>query len=584
MKNYRRLLRYLRPYVWPYFTMAMVCMAGYSATSGALPFLVQRVIDDVFAQKDKTSLFYLPFLIIGVFAFRGFVNFGDNYLTDYVGLRIINDVRDGLNRHLQSLSLSFFQRHPTGTLISRVTNDVSLVRSALTNSVASLIRDTTSLLALIVVAFLKDWVLATIAFVVFPASVLPITRMSKKIKRFTKRGQVAKGNLTNLLQESIQGNRIVKAFGMEKYEIDRFQEENQRVFKQSIRGSRTQAVVTPAMELLASLAIGAVVWYGGSSVIAGGRTQGEFMAFMTAMFLMYQPFKHLTRTYTTIQQGLAGAERIFEVLDEESEIKDRADARPISGFSRMIEFHDVSFGYGDELVLNNINLKIRAGEMVALVGMSGVGKSTLADLIPRFYEVTSGKITIDGADIRDVTLQSLRFQIGMVSQHTFLFNDTVRNNIAYGDPSKDMDHIVAAAKAAYADDFIMALPQGYDTMIGELGMRLSGGQRQRLAIARALLKDAPILILDEATSSLDTDSERLVQEALENLIVRRTSLVIAHRLSTIRKATRIVVLVDGSIVEEGTHEELLARKSEYSRLYTLQFLKDEGTSHGEILH
>ncbi|MBI2350888.1 MAG: lipid A export permease/ATP-binding protein MsbA [Deltaproteobacteria bacterium] len=584
MKNYRRLLRYLRPYVWPYFAIAMVCMAGYSATSGALPFLVQRVIDDVFAQKDKTSLFYLPFLIVGVFAFRGFVNFGDNYLTAYVGLRIINDVRDGLNRHLQSLSLSFFQRHPTGTLISRVTNDVSLVRSALTDSVASLIRDTTSLLALIVVAFLKDWVLATIAFVVFPASVLPITRMSKKIKRFTKRGQVAKGNLTNLLQESIQGNRIVKAFGMEKYEIDRFQEENQRVFKQSIRGSRTQAVVTPAMELLASLAIGAVVWYGGSSVIAGGRTQGEFMAFMTAMFLMYQPFKHLTRTYTTIQQGIAGAERIFEVLDEESEIKDRVDARPISGFSRMIEFHDVSFGYGHELVLNNINLKIRTGEMAALVGMSGVGKSTLADLIPRFYEVTSGKITIDGVDIRDVTLQSLRFQIGMVSQHTFLFNDTVRNNIAYGDPSKDMDHIVAAAKAAYAHDFIMALPQGYDTMIGELGMRLSGGQRQRLAIARALLKDAPILILDEATSSLDTDSERLVQEALENLIVRRTSLVIAHRLSTIRKATRIVVLVDGSIVEEGTHEELLARKSEYSRLYTLQFLKDERTSHGEILH
>ena len=584
MKNYRRLLRYLRPYVWPYFTIAMVCMAGYSATSGALPFLVQRVIDDVFAQKDKTSLFYLPFMIIGVFAFRGLVNFGDNYLTDYVGLRIINDVRDGLNRHLQFLSLSFFQRHPTGTLISRVTNDVSLVRSALTDSVASLIRDTTSLLALIVVAFLKDWVLATIAFVVFPASVLPIIRMSKKIKRFTKRGQVAKGNLTNLLQESIQGNRIVKAFGMEKYEIDRFQEENQRVFKQSIRGSRTQSVVTPAMEILASLAIGAVVWYGGSSVIAGGRTQGEFMAFMTAMFLMYQPFKHLTRTYTTIQMGLAGAERIFEVLDEESEIKDRAGARPISGFSRMIEFHDVSFGYGGELVLNNINLKIRAGEMVALVGMSGVGKSTLADLIPRFYEVTSGKIAIDGADIRDVTLQSLRFQIGMVSQHTFLFNDTVRNNIAYGDPSKDMDHIVAAAKAAYADDFIMALPQAYDTMIGELGMRLSGGQRQRLAIARALLKDAPILILDEATSSLDTDSERLVQEALENLIVRRTSLVIAHRLSTIRKATRIVVLVDGSIVEEGTHEELLARKSEYSRIYTLQFLKDEGTSHGEILH
>ncbi|TAJ80630.1 ABC transporter ATP-binding protein, partial [bacterium] len=422
------------------------------------------------------------------------------------------------------------------------------------------------------------------AFVVFPASVLPITRMSKKIKRFTKRGQVAKGNLTNLLQESIQGNRIVKAFGMEEYEITRFREENQKVFKQSIRGSRIQAVVTPAMELLASFAIGAVVWYGGSSVIAGGRTQGEFMAFMTAMFLMYQPFKHLTKTYTTIQQGIAGAERIFEIMDEESEIKERPGARPAPGFSRMIGFHDVSFGYGRKLVLNNINLKIRAGEMVALVGMSGVGKSTLADLIPRFYDVTSGRITIDGTDIREATLQSLRSQIGIVSQHTFLFNDTVRNNIAYGDPSKNMEHIVAAAKAAHAHDFIMAMPQGYDTAIGEMGMRLSGGQRQRLAIARALLKDAPILILDEATSSLDTDSERLVQEALENLMIRRTTLVIAHRLSTIRKATRIVVLVDGAIVEEGTHEELLSRQSEYNRLYTLQLLEDEGASRGKLLH
>lgn len=584
MKIYLRLLKYLKPYVWPYFTMAMVCMVGYSATSGVLPFLVQKVFDDVFARKDQTVLSYIPFVIIGVFALRGFLNFGQSYLTDYVGLRIINDVREAVNRHVQFLSLSFFQRHPTGTLISRATNDVSLVRSALTDSVASIMRDSTSLIALIVVAFLKDWVLASIAFVVFPASVLPVARLSRKIKRFTKRGQVAKGNLTNLLQESIQGNRIVKAFGMEEYEIGRFRDENQRVFKQSIRACRAQAVVTPAMELLASLAIGAVVWYGGSSVIEGGRTQGEFMAFMTAMFLMYQPFKHLTRTYTTIQQGIAGAERIFEVLDVESEIKDRPAAGPAPAFSQMIEFHKVSFGYGRKLVLRNINLKISAGEMVALVGVSGVGKSTLADLMPRFYDVTSGKISIDGVDIRDVSLRSLRSQIGIVSQHTFLFNDTVRNNIAYGDPSRDIDHVVAAAKAAHAHDFIIAMSQGYDTIIGEMGMRLSGGQRQRMAIARALLKDAPILILDEATSSLDTDSERLVQEAVENLIVRRTTLVIAHRLSTIRKATRIVVLVDGSIVEEGTHEELLALKSEYSRLYTLQLLEDETTSHGKTLH
>lgn len=564
--------------------MAMVCMVAYSATSGVLPFLVESVFDDVFAQKDQTALFYLPFVIVGVFAFRGLMNFGQIYLTDYVGLRIINNIRNAINHHLQFLSLSFFQHHPTGTLISRVNSDVFLVRSALTQSVASVLRDTTSLMALTAVAFYMDWVLAAIAFVVFPASVLPVVRLSRKIRRFTKRGQITMGNLATLLQESIQGNRIVKAFGMEDYESRRFAQENQRLFKEFLRVSRMKAVVTPAMELLASLAIGAVVWYGGSSVIEGGRTQGEFMAFMTAMFLMYQPFKHLTRSYAMIQQGIAGAERIFEILDAEPEIKDRPGARPAAAFSREIELCDVSFAYGHKLVLRNINLKIKKGELVALVGVSGVGKSTLADLIPRFHDVTSGRITIDGVDIRDVTLESLRSQIGIVSQRTFLFDDSIKNNIAYGDRSKGMDHIVAAAKAAHAHDFIVAKPQGYDTVVGEMGMKLSGGQQQRLAIARALLKDAPILIMDEATSSLDTESERLVQEALENLMVRRTTLVIAHRLSTIRKATRIVVLVDGLIVEEGTHEELLARKTEYSRLYALQLFEDEGASRGKILH
>lgn len=564
--------------------MAMVCMLGYSATSGVMPFIVQKVFDDVFAQKDRAVLSYLPFAIVGVFGFRGLMNFGQSYLTDYVGLRIITDIRNAINRHLQFLPLSFFQQHPTGTLITRVNADVSLVRSALTDSVASLMRDSTSLLALIAVAFLKDWVLATIAFVVFPVSVLPVMRLSKSIKRFTKRGQITRGTLTALLQESIQGTRIVKAFGMEEYESERFARENLRLFKQFVRASRAKAVVTPAMELLASTAIGAVVWYGGLSVIGGGRTQGEFMAFMSAMFLMYQPFKHLTRTYSAIYQGMAGAERIFEVLDFAPEIRDRPGSRHAPHLSRGISLHNVSFGYGRRLVLNNINLNINLGELVALVGVSGVGKSTLADLIPRFYDVTSGRITIDGVDIREVTLESLRSQIGIVTQHTFLFNDTVKNNIAYGDRSKDMDQIVAAAEAAHAHEFIMALPQGYDTVIGELGMRLSGGQRQRLAIARALLKDAPILILDEATSSLDAESERFVQEALENLMARRTTLVIAHRLSTIRKADRIVVLVKGTIVEEGTHEELLARKTEYSRLYALQLLEDEGAWPGRLLH
>jgi len=409
-------------------------------------------------------------------------------------------------------------------------------------------------------------------------------RLSKKVKRFTKRGQVRTGIVTMLLQESIQGNRIVKAFGMESYESGRFARETSRVLRESLRVSRTKSIVTPAMELLAAFAIGAVVWYGGWSVIAGGRTQGEFMAFMAAMFLMYQPFKGLTKTYTAVHQAIAGAERVFEILDVEPDIRDKPNALRAPGFQRELEFRDVSFGYGRELVLRNINLRIRFGEMIALVGVSGVGKSTLADLIPRFYDVTSGSIAIDGVDIRDVTLTSLRSQIGIVSQHTFLFNDTVRNNIAYGRPDKGLEEIVAAAKAANAHEFIAALPNGYDTEIGEMGMQLSGGQRQRLAIARALLKDAPILILDEATSSLDVESEKLVQEALENLMTERTTLVIAHRLSTIRKADRIVVLVGGTIAEQGTHEELLARQSEYSRLYSLQLLEEEKATSPETVH
>jgi subfamily B ATP-binding cassette protein MsbA len=562
----------------------MICMLGYGATDGVLPFLVQHVMDDVFARKDMVTLTYLPIVIILVFAVRGVMNFGQSYLGDYVGLRIINDVRNRLNRHLQSLTVSFFYRHPTGTLISRVNNDVVLLRAALTDALASFMRDATSVLVLTIVAFLKDWVLASIAFIVFPASVLPVMRLSKKIKRFTKRGQISTGTLTALLQESIQGNRIVKAFGMEEYESQKFANENGKLFKQTLRASRIKSIVAPSMELLASFAIGGVVFYGGWSVVGGGRTQGEFMAFMAAMFLMYQPFKGLTKTYTLVHQGIAGAERVFEILDERPEVEDKPNALEAAPFSDALEFCNVSFGYGEKLVLKNISLKIKAGEMVALVGVSGVGKSTLADLIPRFYDATSGKITMDGVDIRDLSLKSLRSQIGVVAQHTFLFNDTVRNNIAYGHPEWDFRDVVASAQAAYAHDFVSAMPNGYESMVGELGMQLSGGQRQRLAIARALLKNAPILILDEATSALDAESEKLVQEALENLMTKRTTLVIAHRLSTIRKADRIVVLVDGTIVEEGTHEELLARKNEYSRLYTLQLLEDESSVRRATLH
>jgi subfamily B ATP-binding cassette protein MsbA len=578
------LLEFLRPYVWPHFLVATICMLGYGATDGALPFVVQWMMDDVFVKKNVTNLYYVPLAVIGIFLIRGILNFGHSYLSDYVGLRIVQDVRNRLARHLQYMSLSFFSRHPSGTLISRVSSDVTLLRFALTDALVSLLKDSTSLIVLVTVAFMMDWFLASIAFVVFPASVLPVMRLSRKVKRFAKRGQISTGTLTAFLQESIQGNRIVKAFGMEEYENQRFAKENQRLFRQSLRASRIRGMVAPVMELLAAFGIGGVVWYGGSSVVGGARTTGEFMAFMTAMFLMYQPFKSLTRTYTSVHQGLAGAERVFEILDESPAIKDRPEARPAPRFSRAIEFHDVSFAYGATPVLKGVNLVIRAGEMVALVGISGAGKSTLADLIPRFYDIGSGRITMDGIDIRDLTLESLRAQIGIVTQHTFLFNDTVRNNIAYGDPKRGMEDVVAAANAAHAHEFVTAMPKGYDAMVGELGMQLSGGQRQRLAIARALLKDAPILILDEATSSLDSESERLVQDALEKLMTTRTTLVIAHRLSTIRKADRIVVLVDGEIAEEGTHEELLSLKGAYSRLHSLQLLENETAGELEALH
>jgi subfamily B ATP-binding cassette protein MsbA len=546
-------------------------MLAFSATNGVLPFLVERVFDDIFTQKNVQALHLLPLLIIATFLFRGVVNFGHSYLLEYIGQRIVADLRNALSAHLQSLPLSYFHKTPTGTILSRVTNDTTLVREALTQSVASMMCDATTLMILIVVAFLKDWFLALLAFIVFPLTILPLTQLYKKVRTSSKMGQGSLGKLTALLQEAIQGNRVVKAFNMEAYERERFAVENRRLFRYAMKAGRLRAFVPPMVELVAACGIAAVVWYGGASVISGERTQGAFIAFLTALLLLYEPFKHLTRTNATVQNGLAAAERLFELLDQRSDIQERPGARVLTGIGQEIRFSDVSFRYQQDWVLKQVNLEIRAGEVVALVGPSGGGKSTLADLIPRFYDVNEGRITIDGMDVREVTLQSLRSQIAVVTQFTFLFNDTVRNNIAYGTPSRPLEEVEAAARAAHAHEFIIALPQGYDTEIGELGVRLSGGQRQRLAIARALLKNAPILILDEATSSLDNESERLVQAAIEELMAGRTVLVIAHRLSTIHRADRIIVLANGGIVEEGRHEELLALNAQYRKLYDLQF-------------
>ena len=585
MKTYFRLVKYLKPYIWPHLVFAVICMLGHSATSGAMPFITKKIFDDVFANKDQTILAVLPFIIVGIFLLRGLASFGQEYLMAYISSRVVTDIRNKLHAHTLTLSLSFFHRYPSGNLVSRITGDVGVAAGAMTDAVVSALRESTSLIALIIAAFYMDPWLALLSFVVFPASVLPVMKLGKRIRRFTKKGQAKIGFLLTLLHETIQGTRIVKAFGMESYEKERFDKESERLFRLGIRATRTRAMVGPITELLSAFAIGGVVWYGGASVIGGSRTQGQFMAFLTAMFMMYQPFKKLASTNSMVQQGIAAAERVFEIFDTRSDIQDKLGAKPAAKFSHAIEFHNVSFSYGHKPVLKNIDLKIGAGEMVALVGVSGVGKSTLADLVPRFYDVSAGTITLDGADVRDVTLESLRSQIGIVTQQTFLFNDTVRNNIAYGDRSKSMEAIVAAAKAAHAHDFIVAMPQGYDTVVGELGTKLSGGERQRLSIARALLKDPPILILDEATSSLDSESEKLVQDALERLMAGRTTLVIAHRLSTIRKADRIVVLVGGKIVEQGTHEELLAQKAEYNKLYALQFSDDaEDEKVSKLLH
>lgn len=570
-RHVRRVLAYLRPYFWPYFVGAMICMVLFSGTNGVMPFLVRAIFDDIFTNKNAVMLSLLPGVILGTFVIRGVLQFGSTYLSDYVGNRIITDLRNQLNEHIQHLSLSFFDRQSTGAILSRVSNDVFVIGNALTDSVASVLRDGVSLVVLVVVAFWHDWLLSLIAFVVFPASILPIIRMSKKLRRFARKRQTSLGKLTALLQETVQGNRVVKAFGMESYEKRRFADEGEALFRLAMKVVRIRAFTTPMLEVLAAFGIAGVVWYGGHSVITGGRTQGAFLAFLTALFLLYDPFKSLGKANTTLQQGLAAADRVFEVLDAVPEVQDRPHARALNGVRQGLELVGVSFTYGSEPVLQDVHLTIRCGEVVALVGPSGGGKSTLADLVLRFYDVTAGSIRIDGVDIRDLTLASLRAHIALVTQHTFLFNDTVKNNIAYGSINQDMDAIVAAAKAAYAHDFIMELPEGYDTVIGELGLRLSGGQRQRIAIARALLKNAPILVLDEATSALDNESERLVQQALDALMQGRTTLVIAHRLSTIRSADRIVVLTRGQIVEEGTHDELLALNAEYRKLHDLQF-------------
>ena len=552
----------------------MACMLVVGVTTSALAFLVKPALDEIFLKRNADMLKLIPLAVIGIYLVKGTCNYFQTVLMNFIGQRIVADLRAELYRKIQIQSLAFFTKHPTGVLMSRITNDVGYIQGAVSEAVTALLKDSFTLLCLVVVIFYRDWQLAIVAMFVFPLAVYPIAKFGQKMRQIATRAQVTLGSLTSLLQETISGTRIVKAFGMEAHENNRFSVENERLFRLSLKSISINAVSSPFMEFLGGLGISAIIFYGGYQVIHGQSTPGTFFSFLTALIMLYEPVKRLTNVNNTIQQGIAGAERVFSIMDLVPEIRNRPDAVPLPRISREIEIRNVTFRYEEAPVLKNINLRIRTGEAVAFVGMSGGGKTTLVNLIPRFYDVTDGMILIDGQDIRNVTIESLRGQIAIVTQQTILFNDTVRNNIAYGDISKTEDQIVEAAKAAHAHDFILRLPKGYETVIGEQGTKLSGGERQRISIARALLKNAPILILDEATSSLDSEAEIEVQDALENLMKGRTTLVIAHRLSTIRNADRIIVLVNGEIREEGTHETLLSRHGEYSRLYNMQFMEN----------
>jgi len=577
MNLYRRLLELVKPH-WHRLAIAMVCMVGVAICTAALPYLVKPVLDDIFIKKNAETLKFLSIVVFLVFTIKALTEWGHAYLMSYVGQRIVAHLRQQLYDHLQRLPLSFFDRMPTGLLMSRVTNDVNLVQGAVSNALTGLLKDPLTLVGLLAVMFIREWQLSLISMVVLPFAFFPVVKFGRMLRRISTKSQESMGDISVILHETISGSRIVKAFGMEEYEKERFSRENIRYFRYLMKSVMVRALSSPMMEFLGGIAIVVVILYGGYRVIEGVSTPGEFFSFLGALLLLYEPIKRLSRVNNVVQEGIAAATRIYDILDTSPGIQDQPDAIDLPPIQRELELRNVQFRYDNEPVLKDINLKVSAGEVIAIVGVSGAGKSTLVDLIPRFYEVSDGAVLIDGINVRNVTMDSLRNQIGIVTQQTILFNDTVRNNIAYGDINKSDGEITAAAKAANAYNFIMKMDQGFDTSIGEQGARLSGGERQRLCIARALLKNAPILILDEATSSLDSEAELEVQKALENLMAGRTTLVIAHRLSTIQNADRIVVISDGRIVEEGRHDELMECDGEYCRLYDMQFAQVENNS------
>ena len=568
-------LRLVREFVRPYagrMALAFLCMGLMAGATAANAWLMQPMLDRVFVARDERLLLVIPLAVIVLALAKGIANYWQSVLMTTVGQRVVADIQLALFARLMRADIAYFHANPTGTLISRFTNDAGMLRSAATTVLAGIGKEAVTAAFLVALMFYQDWVLALVALVVFPIAIRPLATIGRRMRHVSANTQNEVGQFTTLLDQTFQGARHVKAYGMEAYETERAGRIIERLYQLVERAQRIRAVASPLMETLGGVAVALVILYGGHEVISAARSPGAFFSFVTALLLAYQPMKVLAGLNANLQEGLAAAQRIFTVLDVEPEIREAPDAKPLAVSGGEIRFSDVHFAYANGAkALAGVDLLAPAGKTVALVGSSGAGKSTILNLVPRFYDVASGAVTIDGTDVRRATLASLRGAVALVSQEVTLFDDTVRANIAYGRFGASEAEIIAAAKAAAADDFIRALPQGYETTVGEHGVKLSGGQRQRLAIARAMLKNAPILLLDEATSALDTESERQVQAALKALMQGRTTVVIAHRLSTVIDADLIHVVDGGRIVESGTHTELLRHGGIYARLYQLQF-------------
>ena len=576
--------RLVRQYVRPHFgriAFAVFCMILVAGATAANAWLMQPVLDDVFLNRNREMLYLVPTAILVIALIKGSATYGQSVTMNHIGQRIISGVQLQMFAHLMRSDIAFFQSNATGNLISRFNNDANMLRAAVSTALTGIAKDSLTLAFLVALMFYQDWLLALISFFVFPAAVFPIVRIGRRMRKVSANTQTQMGELTTILDETFQGARHVRAYGMEDYEISRAGGVIENIFQLVQKAARVRSLTHPIMETLGGVAIAVVILYGGARVIDGTTTPGTFFSFITALLLAYQPMKSLANLNASLQEGLAAAQRIFALIDVEPKIQDRPDATDLENVKGGIRLDAVGFAYDEgRAALDGITIDIPPGRTVALVGPSGAGKSTILNLIPRFYDCDTGSIAIDGHDIRDVTLASLRANIALVAQDITLFDDTVRANIAYGRPDASDEDIRAAAKAADAHDFIETLVDGYDTHVGGRGLRMSGGQRQRIAIARAMLKNAPILLLDEATSALDSETERQVQAALDTLTRGRTTVVIAHRLSTVTAADIIYVMDGGRVVEQGTHRSLLEAGGAYARLYAVQFAEQAASDSG----